>query len=128
MLDVGTSISVVSLLGLLVTVASTVWKFSQTEKQNREWVEAQIENVRHDMDAVEQGSIVRADSLRSETGEMGHALRTKIHEVEMWSRDTLVRKDSFEMVIGRLEKSIEKLTDKLETKIDRAFEHFSKNR
>lgn len=57
--------------------------------------------------------------LHREIGETFHAQRTKIHEIEMWTRDTFVRKDSFEIVVGRLEKSIEKMTDRLETKIDR---------
>lgn len=61
----------------------------------------------------------RDAAMRREIGETFHAQRTKIHEIETWSRDTFVRKDSFEIVIGRLEKTIEKLGDKLESKLDR---------
>lgn len=67
----------------------------------------------------DQSNIERDATLRRELGETFHAQRTKIHEVEMWSRDTFVRKDSFELVVGRLESSIEKLGDRLENKLEK---------
>jgi len=102
------------------------WQASRTEQEQREYTDAQIDNLRRDMMSVERGSLERAESLRHETGEMGSALRTKIHDVETWTRDTFVRKDSFDMVIGRLEKSIDKLGDKIEEKLDRLAERFQK--
>jgi hypothetical protein len=71
-------------------------------------------------------SLDRGDTLRHEFGETAAALRTKIHDVETWNRDTFVRKDSFEMVIGRLEKSLEKLGDKIEDRIERLADRLQK--
>src|SRR6266702_702768 len=69
----------------------------------------------------ERESFARADVLRQadealmrHAGELGNALRTKIHEFETWSRDEFVRKGSFEMVVGRLEKSIERIGEKID--------------
>lgn len=68
------------------------------------------------IDRNERESLDRAEALRQMAGELGNALRTKIHECETWNRDTFVRRDSFELVIGRLEKSIEKIGDKIDDK------------
>lgn len=98
------------------------WKVSRIEKEIRDDLDAQIDNVSRDVVKIERAGMERAETLRHEFGETGAALRTKIHEVETWNRDTFVRRESFEMVIGRLEKSIEKLGDKIETRIERMFE------
>ena len=58
-------------------------------------------------------------------GETATALRTKIHDVEMWARDTFVRKDSFDGGFTRLEKvisdrftSVDARMERMEGKID----------
>ena len=86
-----------------------------------------MENLQHNISDVASSGITRADTIRHETGEMGAALRTKIHEIEVFARDTFVRKESFELVVGRIEKSIEKMTDKLEEKIDKAIERLQRH-
>jgi hypothetical protein len=83
-------------------------------------MEAKFENMTRDAKTFERDSISRGETMRYETGEVGAALRQKIHEVEVFSRDTFVNKPTFETVINRIENSIEKLGDRLETKIDRA--------
>jgi hypothetical protein len=82
-------------------------------------MDAQIDNVQRDIKTMERDSLARAETLRHETGEMGSAIRQKIHDVEMFTRDTFVRKDTFEAVMTRIEKSIDKLGDRLEEKIDK---------
>lgn len=113
-------------IGTLVTLASAVgggvWWLSRIEKGVRDDMDAQIDNVQRDIQNVERSVVDRTESIRHEFGETASAIRQKIHETETWNRDTFVRKDSFELVIGRLEKSIEKLGDRLEAKIDRAAE------
>lgn len=126
MAEAGIYISIGTALAVIAYAVKLTWQASRIEKEQREYTDAQIDNLRRDMISVERGSVERADTLRHETGEMGAALRTKIHDVEMWTRDTFVRKDSFEMVIGRLEKSIDKLGDKIEEKLDRLTERFQK--
>lgn len=117
--DYGVYISIGTLVSLVLGTGSIVWKFSRLEKENREWTEALIDNLRRDLYTAEREGIARADQLRQETGEVGHALRNKVHETETWNRDTFVRKDTFENVVNRIEKFIEKSADKLEAKLDK---------
>lgn len=132
-LNAGTIVAVVG------ATAGIVWKLSRIEKEVREHVAdeikeasehagAQIDNVERDLANLERDSIARADTLRRETGEMGLAIRQKIHDVEVFNRDTFVRVDSFELVIGRIEKSIEKLGDRLESKVDRVVDRLQQHR
>lgn len=122
--SVGTAVAVIG------GTARIVWKLSRIEKEVRDEGDQKIKNVRESFDAeidnlqrdivrLERAGGERGETLRHEFGETAAALRTKIHEVETWNRDTFVRKDSFEMVIGRLEKSLEKLGDKIEDRIER---------
>ena len=113
---------VIALLGIIAYAVKLTWKVRDIENDLRESLDAQVENLMRDVIRIERDSQGRAETLRHETGEVGAALRTKVHEVEVWTRDTFVRKDSFEMVIGRLEKSIEKLGDKIEDKMERIVE------
>lgn len=125
--SIGPYIAVATLaLGVIGYAVKLTWQVRSIENEFREHMDAQFDNVHRDVKTVERGSIERADILRQETGEMGAALRTKVHEVEVFTRDTFVRKDSFELVISRMEKSIEKMTDKLEEKIDKVIERFQK--
>ena len=117
--DYGIYVNIGTLVTLVLASSGIVWKFSINEKENREWTESLIENIRRDMTNNERENLGRLEVLQKETGEMGHALRTKVHEVETWSRDNFVRKESFEMVINRIEKSIDKMSDKIESKIDK---------
>jgi hypothetical protein len=120
--DYGIYISVGTLLALITAVVKLTWKLGEIEAEVRADMGAEIDNVTRDVRMNERAATDRAETLRHEFGETGAALRTKIHETETWNRDTFVRKDSFEMVIGRLEKSIDKLGDKIEDRLDKMFE------
>ena len=111
-----------ALLGIIAYAVKLTWKVRDLEAEIRRDIDAQVENLARDVSNLATLCASRAETMRHETGEVGAALRTKIHEVEVYTRDTFVRKDSFEMVIGRLEKSIEKLGDKLEDKLERVVE------
>ena len=140
MADVADAAIVVSAGTALAAIGYAVritWKISRIEKAVRDDSDLKIKNVRDAFDAeidnlqrdvvrLERAAGERAETLRHEFGETGGALRTKIHEVETWNRDTFVRKDSFEMVIGRLEKSLEKLGDKIEDRIERLADRLQK--
>lgn len=125
MADYGIYLSFGTLVALVFGTGGIVWKFSRIEKENREWAEALIDNLRRDTLQLEREGVGRAEALRQETGEVGHALRSKIHEVETWNRDTFVRKDSFNMVISRIEGALEKMGDRLESKIDKAVDRLA---
>ena len=124
MSELGIYLNIGTLVTLIGATGSIVWKFSLIEKDNREWTEALIDNLRRDMTDLERGNIAKTEELRKETGEMGHSLRTKIHEIETWNRDTFVRNETFESVISRIEKSIEKFSEKLEEKLDKALDRY----
>lgn len=55
-------------------------------------------------------------ALRREFEDKHKALSDKVYQVEIWARDEFVRKGSFELVVGRMEKSIEKIGDKIDAK------------
>lgn len=127
MADIGIYITVGTLfLAILAYAVKLTWQVSRIEKEQRDYMDAQVENLQCDIGEVKAGGADRAEAIRHETGEMGSALRQKIHEIEVWSRDSFVRKDSFEQVISRIEKSLEKMTDKLEDKLDKAIARFER--
>lgn len=109
-------------LALIAHAVKVTWQVRDLEAGIRADMNAEIDNIQRDVVRLERTGSERGEILRHEFGETGSALRTKIHEVETWNRDTFVRKDSFEMVIGRLEKSIDKLGDKIEDRLDKMFE------
>lgn len=47
-------------------------------------------------------------SLEAKMGEMGHALRTKIHDFELFCRDQFVRRDSFMNLINEAKRAEER--------------------
>lgn len=119
--SVGTAVAVVG------GVVRIVWSLSRIEKGIRDDFNAEIDNCQRDNAKLVRESFDRGETLRHEFGETASALRTKIHEMETWNRDTFVRKDSFEMIIGRLEKSIEKMGDKIEDRIEKLADRMSKS-
>lgn len=119
-------ISVGTLAALVVYAVRATWVIRNIDKEVRDDMDAHVENLTRDIAKLERDSASRIENLRLEAGEMGQALRTKIHDTETWNRDNFVRKDSFELIVGRLEKSIEKLGDKLEDKLERAFERMTR--
>lgn len=114
-------------LAIIAHAVRVTWALSRVEKELRDYFNAQIDNMARDVLNLERIGMDRAETLRHEFGETGQAIRTKIHEVETWNRDTFVRKDSFEMVISRLEKSMEKLGDRFEEKLDRMLAKIEKS-
>jgi phage host-nuclease inhibitor protein Gam len=119
-------LSVGTLLALVGAIVKLTWGASKVAQEIREEMSAEVDNLQRDISSLTRTSADRAETLRHEFGETGNALRTKIHEVETWNRDTFVRKDSFDMVIGRLEKSLEKMSDKIEDRIDRLADRLQK--
>lgn len=120
--DYGVYVSIGTLLSVIGASVALGMRISRIDRETREWTDALMEDIRRDIVDLERTAVNRGETFQREAGEMGHALRTKIHEIETWNRDTFVRKESFEVVINRIEKSIDKMGDKLESKIDRAVE------
>lgn len=103
-----------SAVGLAIRVT---WLLSRIEKSLRD-------DMRKDVSRLEREAVVRGESYRQEFGETAAAIRQKIHDVEVFSRDHFVSKDSFEAVVSRFERTVEKMTDRLETKFDKAVDFF----
>jgi hypothetical protein len=103
-----------SAVGLAIRVT---WLLSRIEKSLRD-------DMRKDVSRLEKEAVVRGESYRQEFGETAAAIRQKIHDVEVFSRDHFVSKDSFEAVVSRFERTVEKMTDRLETKFDKAVNFF----
>jgi len=114
-------------LALIAHVARATWKVSQIDKDIRLELDAQIDNVNRDITKLEKDGMERAETLRHEFGETGNALRTKIHEIETWGRDTFVRRDSFEAAVTRIEKNSDKGFDRLEKRLEDLIKNFQKN-
>jgi hypothetical protein len=95
------------------------WQVRNIEREISDDFDAHIENLQRDVVRLDREALSRAETMRHETGEMGSAIRQKLHEIEVYSRDTFVRKDSFDQAVTRLEKTFEKGFDKLEVAIDR---------
>lgn len=53
-------------------------------------------------------------------------LSSKIYNVEIWARDEFVRKTSFENVVGRLEKGMDDLGDRIQGRLDKISERIEK--
>lgn len=103
---------------LFVTIVGGVIKIMRAvrdlETSIRVDMEAHVENLAHDVLRLERESVERAEIVRREFGEMGSALRTKIHEVEVYTRDTFVRQDGFEEFRKELREDMRSIMDKLD--------------
>jgi hypothetical protein len=105
MLDVHTISLIVTLVAM---AAGGVWKLSRVEaalridiKQSRDEIEEKQERVSRDF------------------GEAVAAIRQKLHEVELWTANTFLRRDSFYKVQEELKTEMKALGDKIETRLER---------
>jgi hypothetical protein len=126
-MEYGIYVGLGTAVAILVHAVRATWKLSRVEKELRDYFDAQVDNLQLDVAKLERSGTERAETLRHEFGETGTALRTKIHEVETWSRDTFVRKDSFETAISRIEKTTENAVNKIDKRLDSMFEWFKQN-
>lgn len=115
-------VSAATAISAIAYAVKLTWKVRGIEREIRDDMDAQIDNLQRDIVKLQSAGMERADTLRHEFGETGAAIRQKIHDVETWNRDTFVRKESFELVVNRIEKSMEKLGDRFEEKLDRLVE------
>jgi hypothetical protein len=96
------------ILNILVAVIGLTWGVAKI----RDAVRTEIEEHREKF----EGQI---DTLRKNTGEMGAALRQKINDVELYARDTFMRRDSFAAVQAELKAQMQAMGDKIETRLER---------
>jgi len=68
---------------------------------------------------VQKGSRYRIEVLKLDFGETNAAVRTKIHEVEIWARDNFMRRDGFRKVQEQLTAEIIGVRDEMKSDLRR---------
>lgn len=118
--EFGVYLSVATLLALIGAIVTVVRRFTHVEakvdneSEFRQMLEAQMENVTREVQRIERDNLNRADVLRHETGEVGAAIRQRVHDVEIATRDRV------DKVATDIREQIERLGDRLEAKITTA--------
>jgi hypothetical protein len=115
--DLAIYISGGTALAFVVHMIKFTWQASRVEKSMRDDFQKEI-------DRLEREALSRGDTYRNEFGETCAAIRQKLHDVEVFTRDHFVSKDSFESAIRRIENSFDKMTDRLENKLDQTVKLF----
>lgn len=107
------------LLSCVVAVATATWVLARSDRKVYAKVDTDIKKIREELTSLE----VRFDSRVGESlhdfGEAMAAIRQKVTDVELWSRDHLVSKHTFTSVIADLKSSWERFQDKLDGRLDR---------
>lgn len=93
-------------LQLFVVIAGIIYAAGQ--------IKAKLDEERKHLDRVS----TKMDALMQEAANAKTILWAKITDVEIWARDTFVRRDSFFAVTKDLKEGFEKGFEKLEKKID----------
>jgi Sec-independent protein translocase protein TatA len=101
-------------LNLVVLIVGGTWRLSRLDVSLRD----AITEARDEIEA-------RQDRLAREYGEAVSAIREKVNQVELYCRDTFVRRDSFYKVSGDITEDMKSLRneiidrlERMETKID----------
>jgi hypothetical protein len=118
-INVGTAVAVI------VYIIRGTWHARGIETSIREYLNAHIENMKRDIAKIEREGVQQIDVLRREIGETGHALRTKMHEMETWNRDNFVRTEIFDKAVNRIEEAMEKGFDKVDDRLTEALRVFN---
>lgn len=127
MADYGVYIAAAMLfLTIIGAVVKVTLHISGVEKSVMDHTNANVENLERDMKEVQSDAGRRIESLAQQTGEMGNALRTKMHEIEVFTRDHFVTRDSFASTMDRFEKSLDTLGDRIEKRLDKFAERMDK--
>lgn len=100
------------LTSLIGTAVGLTWRLSVVAREIREEADEKIK-------AVDTRCDLLADVLRREFGETAKAALQKIHELEIWSRDEFVRKQSFVIVNQETRQAIQDQGDRIEKRLDR---------
>lgn len=106
-------------VGGVGTAGGLAWRFSRVEKaiieqivRTKEEIEEKLADERRQFDLV-------LDRTRRDFGETAAALRTKIQEVELFTRDTFMRRDSFYEVARQQQIENKSAWDRIEKRLER---------
>jgi len=95
-------------MNILVAVVGLTWGVAKIRDTVRDEIEQHREKFDGDL-----------HQLRLNTGEIGAALRQKITEVELFNRDTFMRRDSFYEVMKGYGADMRSHLDKIEQRLER---------
>lgn len=95
-------------LNILVAVVGLTWGVAAIKTAVRDEIASHREKID-----------IEIEKLRLNTGEIGAALRQKITEVELYSRDTFMRRDSFYESLKGYGADMRSQFDKIEQRLER---------
>lgn len=102
-------------LNMIGTVVGVTWKLSRVEVSLRETIMNERKEIDRDL-----------ERQAREFGETAQALRQKVTEVELYVRDTFVRRDGFLKITDDFTHSMRLLGEQLNARLDRMEEKFDK--
>lgn len=106
------AIAALTLLGSVICAAVLLtWRVSQLAAQLRKEIGDKTK-------AIDMQQVATADQMRRDFGELVRAALAKIHDFELWSRDTFVRRESFLNVTGEVKASIREQGNQTNRRLD----------
>jgi hypothetical protein len=116
------------LQGVLLAVAGT-WKLTRIEKAILETVITHRKEIDSDIDARDRNVGESLQGIRQKIADVDQSAVKKITEVELYVRDTFVRRDSWHQAMNQMherwaagEKTAEERDLRIEAKVDRIIE------
>jgi hypothetical protein len=113
-------------LQLVMNVGTFIWSLSRSKNATDEKIARKDKDLSADMAALERRMKDAVDQVIRDCGEMGQALRQKIaetdkkaYETELWTRDNLVSKPTFNIVTSDIRRTLDKLVDRVDERFDR---------
>ncbi len=111
-------------LTALTTAVATTWRVSNLFHKNdtkiiKMMAEHELADTRRFAET-NAAIVAMGDAVQRNVGENFNAIRQKIHEVEMWSRDTLLSKKTFETVQREHGIAMQALSNKVDTQTMKA--------
>ncbi len=107
------------LVQCLVLVATGTWKLSRVEASIRKAINLSRKEIDDKIDQMRREIDGELDRARREAGETGAALREKVAQVELFCRDTYVRRDSFYKVADEFRADVKSMRENIEAHLVR---------
>jgi hypothetical protein len=98
----------VAAFNIIATIVAVTWRLSRVELSLREAIAAEREKINFAMDRQER-----------EFAEAMKAVREKIVQFELWSRDMFVRRDEVDAKLARMEGKIDSMGAKIDARLER---------
>lgn len=103
----GTALAALA-LNMIIAVVGLTWGLGKIRDTVRDAIDVHRKKIDEEI-----------DTLRHEFGETVQAIRMKVTEVELWTRDNLVKKESFGLVTDRISREVRDLGERLDKRLER---------